>query len=203
MRVKKIADLEAVFAVTTGEPMRSVTEQHRCSRRELERLARMTPAELLENAPVREMGLDYTRNLFKEFERDEPTAFAVLLIGSLCDAPSRRLSGVRSWAFMLAPPRGERGEPLTNCPLTGARCFGGAIIHLLTDAQTFKAAASITVNGPRGFAIIANRDGRESHFMVGQPAGSAFDHKRRIKRVRSIDVSALGDVFNGIAGSGK
>jgi hypothetical protein len=211
--VIKVADVQALFSVITGEPMGSVVEQRRYSRRELEKLAELyeaeaTDAEIAGNLPVQEKGEAFAIAMMREFQRHPgdgytdayyPAAFAYDLVGLLTDAPSRRLSTARAWGLMVAPPVDAEACALDQCPITHAACFGAAVIRLLTDADVFADAREISVVGDRGTAVIEFSGDRYARFRVGLPLGPAFAPGRGIKRLRSIEVPKLRPIFDLLA----
>jgi hypothetical protein len=204
MPVASLVDLQAIFVRDTGETMSRVMQQHRCNRREIERLAGMTQPDMLRNATGPEISLAELRRVYDaELSRPTESAIAGLLIGTLCDAPSRKLSAVRTFALSVALPRDELGEPLKRCRVTGARTLSGAIQRVLGDAAVFEILEEIRVNGPKGFAILQFKGGVDACFLVSQPAGPAFQPHHGISRVRSITPDKLRGLFDKLAGTGK
>jgi len=193
-----LVEAQAELADAIGESMNTMLEVRRYAKKLAE------TRQELKNMPVRELGWDWFRARTAEFRQTangpgSPTAIVHDAIALLTDAPTRRLSAIRSWAEMYAVPAGDDLRALDACPVTGAPCFGAAFMRVLTDKALFDQTRVITVVGDRGVALIEFTDGRDARFRAGMPLGPAFRPGRGIQRLRSIEVPKLRRLFNLLA----
>jgi len=161
LRATKIQNV--VAAALNDAPTR-IADDYNAVRHEQIRLSGLDIRDVLKSLQHQERSREFILSLLDEFARDDPTAFAMTLLMSLIHARSRRIGAMRCWALMCSLPAGEKLVALNECPYLGVRSFGAGLIKILTDPQTSAETRVISVDGPRGIALIEMTDGRAAKF---------------------------------------